>query len=442
MLQSLKAARRRSVETVLETVGVSEKVVDEEFELNHAKFLDMMEDLNECGASVSALLTSQKTYFGETVKMAQCLARIYKKNSDPTHWPGSSNMLSLEETSVAYENALQEVFSNYRSSSTRSCVDLSLTPMRSAVTAMGPEVDAIIKERSQVLIDCNSYSRRLKVLRSKYESAKGKPNESDVEAEVKKYEGKESKTKESYENLNNKCKQEIFAAKKAHDNLVDMQLITVLVTQARLFSMASRQIEGLLATLPQDKVAQVQSHMDQYIKQGGFTVKQQEKNALETGIDVALGKAYFTDLKSPTAEEEAETERKKKEDLARATAIAEQEQAQREGRPPPPPPPSSGPSNPPPPIPQSSTPISKSPTSGSTPAAPPPPPPPPPLPPASKKQYVIAVYDHEIEDDDELPFKVGDRIMVLDSSDEGWWKGQHAVTGEIGIFPVNYVKSE
>jgi hypothetical protein len=46
----------------------------------------------------------------------------------------------------------------------------------------------------------------------------------------------------------------------------------------------------------------------------------------------------------------------------------------------------------------------------------------------------------QIDEPEELPFKAGDTIIVLDSSDEGWWKGRHKATGAVGIFPVNYVK--
>jgi hypothetical protein len=39
-----------------------------------------------------------------------------------------------------------------------------------------------------------------------------------------------------------------------------------------------------------------------------------------------------------------------------------------------------------------------------------------------------------------LPFKEGERIEVIDTSDEGWWQG--ICNGKTGLFPVNYVKEE
>ncbi len=44
-----------------------------------------------------------------------------------------------------------------------------------------------------------------------------------------------------------------------------------------------------------------------------------------------------------------------------------------------------------------------------------------------------------MEADDELPFKVGDVIEVIETSDDGWWTGR--CHGREGLFPVNYVKT-
>ncbi|XP_030002519.1 GRB2-related adaptor protein 2-like [Sphaeramia orbicularis] len=58
-------------------------------------------------------------------------------------------------------------------------------------------------------------------------------------------------------------------------------------------------------------------------------------------------------------------------------------------------------------------------------------PPPPPRP-------VIAIYNFQAKEKDELEFHAGDIIAVLDSSDQVWWKGQ--LRGKTGLFPCNYTK--
>lgn len=51
---------------------------------------------------------------------------------------------------------------------------------------------------------------------------------------------------------------------------------------------------------------------------------------------------------------------------------------------------------------------------------------------------VRAVYDFEAKAPEELSIKVGDVIKVIESQYEDWWKGS-LPSGEVGIFPLNYV---
>lgn len=46
--RSLKNAKRRVVESVLESVGAADRTVDEEFDLYHQRYTSMMVDMNEC----------------------------------------------------------------------------------------------------------------------------------------------------------------------------------------------------------------------------------------------------------------------------------------------------------------------------------------------------------------------------------------------------------
>jgi len=55
--------------------------------------------------------------------------------------------------------------------------------------------------------------------------------------------------------------------------------------------------------------------------------------------------------------------------------------------------------------------------------------------------FAIAKYDYEANQDDELSISKGDRIVVLEKSPDGWWKGRKG-TGQVGWFPSNYVTLE
>ncbi|XP_078286572.1 GRB2-related adapter protein 2-like [Rhinoraja longicauda] len=60
-------------------------------------------------------------------------------------------------------------------------------------------------------------------------------------------------------------------------------------------------------------------------------------------------------------------------------------------------------------------------------------------PPMQRARRVRAMFDFAAEADDELEFKCGDIIEVLDTTDHSWWKG--SLWGRVGLFPSNYVAS-
>ncbi|EEB96073.1 hypothetical protein MPER_04853 [Moniliophthora perniciosa FA553] len=59
-------------------------------------------------------------------------------------------------------------------------------------------------------------------------------------------------------------------------------------------------------------------------------------------------------------------------------------------------------------------------------------------------EYVYALHDFVPENDDEVPFKAGERIQVIEKDElygDGWWQGQN-LAGKIGLFPEGTVKGE
>ena len=53
----------------------------------------------------------------------------------------------------------------------------------------------------------------------------------------------------------------------------------------------------------------------------------------------------------------------------------------------------------------------------------------------------IANFDYAAADDDELELKAGDTIIFLEAVDEHWGKGKNKRTGEVGLYPMNYVSA-
>mmetsp|Transcript_1269 Transcript_1269/g.1501 ORF Transcript_1269/g.1501 Transcript_1269/m.1501 type:complete len:531 (+) Transcript_1269:228-1820(+) len=53
----------------------------------------------------------------------------------------------------------------------------------------------------------------------------------------------------------------------------------------------------------------------------------------------------------------------------------------------------------------------------------------------------IGIYDFDGIRSDNLTFKAGDVITIIEMDESGWWKGVNP-DGEVGIFPYNYVEAE
>jgi hypothetical protein len=51
----------------------------------------------------------------------------------------------------------------------------------------------------------------------------------------------------------------------------------------------------------------------------------------------------------------------------------------------------------------------------------------------------IALYDYTARAEDDLTFKKGDHLRVLNQSDGDWWQAQLVSSGRKGFIPSNYV---
>ena len=58
----------------------------------------------------------------------------------------------------------------------------------------------------------------------------------------------------------------------------------------------------------------------------------------------------------------------------------------------------------------------------------------------SASKMFEALHDFSSMEEGELNFKKGDRIRLLEKTDENWWTGVVVGTNQEGLFPINYVK--
>ncbi|EAZ63948.2 actin binding protein [Scheffersomyces stipitis CBS 6054] len=57
----------------------------------------------------------------------------------------------------------------------------------------------------------------------------------------------------------------------------------------------------------------------------------------------------------------------------------------------------------------------------------------------SEGRSATAEYDYEKDEDNEIGFAEGDVIVEIEFIDDDWWSGKHSKSGEVGLFPANYV---
>ena len=56
------------------------------------------------------------------------------------------------------------------------------------------------------------------------------------------------------------------------------------------------------------------------------------------------------------------------------------------------------------------------------------------------EKYCLALYTYNKTRDDELDLHKGQRILILEESEDDWWRGRNMETGHDGWFPSNYVE--
>jgi len=391
----------------------------------------MLHDMNECGAALHSYLSNQKVMFTDAKELASSLSRIYQSNTSMTEedWPNSKCALSCDLQAIDFARQWVKLSDVTRSSSAAVCAEQALDRLRNAVTKMGPEIDAAVKERNIQQKDYDSYKRRLKALETKKETydneGKGASKAALENAEeLEKFQRKVETGLENYNYHNKKTKDDIIAAKLNHDEIMDHLLTTTLVCQAELFSQTAHQLNLIIKSLPdQRKVEQIRQRIHDFEAQGGVKSEKPDKSK-NFSILPKVALTSSAPIPAPPAGERKSTP---------ATAVANP--AAMTHKPPPPPPASN-------PFAESGNPFaddSSPPASPSAPSAPP----------VAVVEKVVdvkkdsatlveALFDHAAEEEDELNFATGDVVEVLEISDNGWWKGR--CHGKEGLFPVNYVQ--
>ncbi len=124
-------------------------------------------------------------------------------------------------------------------------------------------------------------------------------------ADIARFEAKLEVADAGYRADNAKVKDDIIKAKFAHDQLMDILLVTTIVCQADMFTRAANELNAIVGILPIDRVDQIRKRIENYVVQGGISVAGGAIVTGESGIaakSIALltGKATLTELQKNT----------------------------------------------------------------------------------------------------------------------------------------------
>jgi hypothetical protein len=378
-------------------------------------------------------------------ELATSLAKIYQKSIDEP-WRGAPNELTQVGPAEGFKDCWDTINNSYRSTAQAVMLEQALEPLRKAVTSLTPAFDELKTNRASALLDFDANRRRLSALeKDKVIANANQKHYGDsaiaLDAKIEKYIQKKTTTGMAYDELNTDAKQHAIDGKRQHDELMDSIIITAAVCQAELFRLAAAELDRVIDTMPVDRVNDIRMRMHELLKAGGTILPDTNKDRRPSILQRASG--AFGGMFQPKEQPLTPVSRLPGAGGAAADDNTEEDTRGGGGRstvlsvPAPP----RGPTSAPPQLPQA-TPVqaqTSKPFAAATPAAAPASAPaaPSPAPPARKYPVVTALYDNEIDADDELPFSKGDKVEVLKTEEGGWWFGR--CNGREGLFPVDYV---
>jgi hypothetical protein len=271
----LKDFRRRSVETALVFVGASERTVDDDLEILHQLFESLINSMNTCSAVLNQSLDSHKSDLFKRAEFSKAVSKIYSTHLGSqvnNQWPDSLCTLQSSVLSIKYDECCRTARNIIGASCDSICAEQGLEPFRTAAAIMQPEIEETWRIRSKLVIDFDSYRRRLKTLETKKTSVEATAKEKvllELNTEIARYTAKVSSAEQAYTESNKKTKEDIIASRVSHDELLDSLLVTSIICQAELHARIGKELEQLLQLCPSQQVADVRKKIEDLIKIGG-----------------------------------------------------------------------------------------------------------------------------------------------------------------------------
>jgi hypothetical protein len=271
----LKDFRRRSVESALVFVGASERTVDDDLEILHQLFELLILSMNTCSAALDQSLDSHKSDLFKCNEFSKAISKNYSTHLGSqvnNQWPDSLCTLKSSVLSIKYDESCRTARNIIGASCDSICAEQGLEPFRTAAATMQPEIEETCRVRSKLVIDFDSYRRRLKTLETKKASIEATAKEKvllDLNTEIARYTAKVSSAEQAYIEFNTKTKEDIIRSRVSHDELLDSLLVTSIICQAELHARMSKELEQLLQLCPPQQIIDVRKKIEDLINIGG-----------------------------------------------------------------------------------------------------------------------------------------------------------------------------
>ncbi len=345
--------------------------------------------------------------------LATALAKVYMRCINEPYSTPEGKVLAeegLQQTgpSEGFKDCWDTVNDSIRVVTQAVMDEQALQPLRAIVTSSRPQYDKLKAARNAALLDFDANRRRLVAAKEKRDDAMRKGTyvgdaQITGDAKIEKLETKKTVSGTTYENANEDLKQFCTTTKYKHDECMDELIINSAVCQLEYYKRSAAELQRVVDTLPQDRVSEVRDRIDELMQAGGHIVAAQASKTPEKRKSMLEGFTSAFNFGNGPATGKAPGNGPAKAS-GEANPFDEPEEEDEAELPP-------VPSAPAPPTPKGAAP--------------------------KKSRFVTALYDHDAEADDELTFKVGDTVEVLETGDGGWWSGR--CNGMVGDFPVDFV---
>ena len=431
MLKKIKAAKRRTVQRNLERMGKAEGIKDPEYDEALKNFKDVEEKLSKMQSLLKDSLSVSKQFTARQAALGSHVAAYFAGDMGG-ELPLSSHAQDLAQ---AHTNLHCQVMP---------CLSNTLTEdfAKHVQEILSEEFPALRKEihhHDGIRTDLESYRRRVKNLQEK-----GKPGN---DPDLIKFSEKLARTQSLYTDMHADLMSKLRSVHDTRHSMMSSDFMTLLASQLAFHRRLADALGTIVGNIPSNDAMNMCSTIDERIAATPFdaTMKSRDSGHSFAGSITGRLRGFSLTKKKRSGSLPARASSSGTPPTSSTPPIAESlpvsdaaysdmfgdagnraslaSEASAVG----------GTFPPPPGMSDSFHGIQSAAAAGA-------PPPPKREEDEDNSNKVVALFNYQGTDEDDLSFVKGDEIEIVEKIDEGWWRGKLA-NGTLGLFPSNYVSN-